>query len=171
MTTAHRPTWNSARGDSALAGSKLVQPKRNYSALDMPAHLKLKERQPGQGDSAEQSEIDFRSQLLKEERDRELKKKGITVEETGVKRLKTGIATSVTIKTPFPQDADEKFEDSSEQEESEEDKKSSEEESEEEEDEDDDELELLREYAKIKREREEEQRRKEIEKMQEIKKK
>ena len=171
MTTAHRPTWNSARGDSALAGSKLVQPKRNYSALDMPAHLKLKERQPGQGDSAEQSEIDFRSQLLKEERDRELKKKGITVEETGAKRLKTGIATSVTIKTPFPQDADEKFEDSSEQEESEEDKKSSEEESEEEEDEDDDELELLREYAKIKREREEEQRRKEIEKMQEIKKK
>ena len=108
---------------------------------------------------------------MKEEKDRELKKKGITVEETGVKRLKTGIATSVTIKTPFPQDADEKFEDSSEQEESEEDKKSSEEESEEEEDDDDDELELLREYAKVKREREEEQRRKEIEKMQEIKKK
>ena len=105
MTTAHRPTWNSARGDSALAGSKLVQPKRNYSALDMPAHMKLKERQPGQGDSAEQTEIDFRSQLLKEERNRELKKKGITAEDdedTGVKRLKTGIATSVTIKTPFP---------------------------------------------------------------------
>ena len=105
MTTAHRPTWNSARGDSALAGSKLVQPKRNYSALDMPAHMKLKERQPGQGDSAEQTEIDFRTQLLKEERNRELKKKGITAEEdddSGVKRLKTGIATSVTIKTPFP---------------------------------------------------------------------
>ncbi len=32
-------------------------------------------------------------------------------------------------------------------------------------------MELLREYAKIKREREEEQRRKEIEKMQEIRKK
>ena len=176
MTTAHRPTWNSARGDSALAGSKLVQPKRNYSALDMPAHLKLKERQPGQGDSSEQSEIDFKSQLLREERDRELKKKGITIlnddeDEYVMKRLRTGIATSVTIKTPFPQDADEKFEDSSDEEkESEEDKESSEE-SEEDDDEDDDELELLREYAKIKREREEEQRRKEIEKMQEIKKK
>ncbi len=50
MTTAHRPTWNSARGGgSEQGGNVLVQPKRNYSALDMPAHLKLKERQPGQG--------------------------------------------------------------------------------------------------------------------------
>ena len=44
MTTAHRPTWNSARG-SEQGGNNLVIPKRNYSALDMPSHLKLKDRQ------------------------------------------------------------------------------------------------------------------------------
>lgn len=60
MTTAHRPTWNSVRGGSEQGGNVLVQPKRNYSALDMPAHLKLKERQPGQGDAGEQTQIDFK---------------------------------------------------------------------------------------------------------------
>ncbi len=94
----------------------------------MPAHLKLKERQPGQGDAAEQTEIDFKTQLLKDERDRELKKKGFTaaslIDEhnndesdlSTVKRLRTGIATALTIKTPFPQDADERFEDESDEE-------------------------------------------------------
>ena len=53
MTTAHRPTWNSARGGSEHGGNVLVQPKRAYSALDMPAHLKLKERQDGQGSKNE----------------------------------------------------------------------------------------------------------------------
>ena len=95
----------------------------------MPAHLKLKERQPGQGDAAEQTEIDFKTQLLKDERDRDLKKKGfiaasLTDEHNNdesdlstVKRLRTGIATALTIKTPFPQDADERFEDVEESEE------------------------------------------------------
>jgi hypothetical protein len=46
MTTAHRPTWNSARG-SEQGGNNLVVPKRSYSALDMPAHVKLKERREG----------------------------------------------------------------------------------------------------------------------------
>jgi hypothetical protein len=46
MTTAHRPTWNSARG-SEQGGNNLVVPKRSYSALDMPAQLKLKERREG----------------------------------------------------------------------------------------------------------------------------
>ena len=142
----------------------------------MPAHLKLKERQPGQGDQGEQDLIDFKAQLLSKEREVELKKRGAALpEEEYSKRLKTGFSTSVALKTPFPQDADDKFEESSPSEEeskqSESGSESEDEEDEDEEDEDDDELELLREYAKIKREREEEQRRKEIEKMQEIKKK
>ena len=58
------------------------------------------------------------------------------------------------IKTPFPQDADERFESSDESDGEDEESKS--EESEDDEDEDEDELELLREYAKIKKEREEE---------------
>ena len=105
MTTAHRPTWNSARGSSELSGNVLVQPKRNYSALDMPAHKQLKERQPGQGDSGEQSQADFKDQLLAKERELELKKRGITLpidEDYSSKRFKTGYTTSVTLKTPFP---------------------------------------------------------------------
>lgn len=47
MTTAHRPTWNSVRGGSEQGGNVLVQPSRAYSARDMPAHLKLKERHEG----------------------------------------------------------------------------------------------------------------------------
>ena len=55
-----------------------------------------------------------------------------------------------SLKTPFPQDADERFSSS------EEEGSSSSEEEEEDDDESDDEAELLREYEKIKREREEE---------------
>ncbi len=93
--------------------------------MDMPAHLKLKERQPGQGDAAEQTEIDFKTQLLKDERDRDLKKKGLTTASitddhnddfSSVKRLRTGMATALTIKTPFPQDADERFDEESDEE-------------------------------------------------------
>jgi protein CWC15 len=49
MTTAHRPTWNSVKGGSEQGGNILVQPSRQYSAKDMPAHLKLKTRHEGQG--------------------------------------------------------------------------------------------------------------------------
>jgi protein CWC15 len=69
MTTAHRPTWNSARGGSEQGGNQLVQPKRNYSALDMPAHLKLKVRSEAQGSKEVQGLIDFKDQLLKRERE------------------------------------------------------------------------------------------------------
>ena len=84
-----------------------------------------------------------------------------------LKRLKVAadLGSKVTLKTPFPQDADEKFDESDREHESEEEEdKSSDKESEEEDDdndEDEDQLELMREYAKIKKEREEEQRKRE----------
>ena len=53
MTTAHRPTWNSAKGGSEQGGNLLVQPSRAYSSKDMPAHKTLKSRAIGQGSSAE----------------------------------------------------------------------------------------------------------------------
>lgn len=59
MTTAHRPTWNSAKG-AEQSGNKLVIPSRMYSSKDMPGHLKLKTRQDGQGSLEEQKETDFR---------------------------------------------------------------------------------------------------------------
>ena len=69
MTTAHRPTWNSVRGGSEQGGNVLVVPKRNYSALDLPAHKVLKERREGQGSKTEQDVIDFREELLRKERE------------------------------------------------------------------------------------------------------
>ena len=46
-------------------------PKRNYSALDMPSHLKLKDRQDDLGHH------DFKSELLRKERELERKKLGL----------------------------------------------------------------------------------------------
>ena len=76
MTTAHRPTWNAARG-SEQGGNSLVVPKRNYSALDMPAHLTLKQRHDGQGSTDEQKQVDFRAELIRKERERERAKLGL----------------------------------------------------------------------------------------------
>ena len=94
--------------------------------------------------------------------------------EEPVKRLKI-TESRVVIQTPFPQDADQRFEEESSEEEDEEESKrdQSEDESDEESDEEDDEdqLELMREYEKIKRERAEEQRKRELEKVEELKKK
>ena len=46
MTTAHRPTWNSAKGGSEQGGNLLVNPTRSYSAKDLPANTSLKYREP-----------------------------------------------------------------------------------------------------------------------------
>ena len=67
MTTAHRPTWHTAKGGSEQGGNVLVNPSRAYSSKDMPAHTSLKERASGQGNLDEQSRIDFRRELLERE--------------------------------------------------------------------------------------------------------
>lgn len=45
----------------------LVEPSRAYSSKDLPAHLKLKSRQIGQGAKDEQAIIDFKQDLLDRE--------------------------------------------------------------------------------------------------------
>jgi protein CWC15 len=57
MTTAHRPTFDPARGKEALRGPA-------YHQRLMPAHTKLKVRQPGQGGAADPEERDLRAELL-----------------------------------------------------------------------------------------------------------
>ncbi len=54
-----------------------MQPKRNYSALDMPAHLKLKERQDGQGTLGEQRDRDFKEEIRRREREIERQRMGL----------------------------------------------------------------------------------------------
>ncbi|KAI1378347.1 Pre-mRNA-splicing factor Cwf15/Cwc15 [Hypoxylon crocopeplum] len=56
MTTAHRPTFDPARGKDALRGPA-------YHQRLLPAHTQLKFRQPGQGGDADEPR-DLRAELL-----------------------------------------------------------------------------------------------------------
>ncbi|KAI1777796.1 Pre-mRNA-splicing factor Cwf15/Cwc15 [Hypoxylon cercidicola] len=56
MTTAHRPTFDPARGKEALRGPA-------YHQRLLPAHTQLKFRQPGQGGDADEPR-DLRAELL-----------------------------------------------------------------------------------------------------------
>ncbi|KAI1768727.1 Pre-mRNA-splicing factor Cwf15/Cwc15 [Hypoxylon sp. FL1150] len=56
MTTAHRPTFDPARGKEALRGPA-------YHQRLLPAHTQLKFRQPGQGGDADETR-DLRAELL-----------------------------------------------------------------------------------------------------------
>jgi protein CWC15 len=57
MTTAHRPTFDPARGKEALRGPA-------YHQRLQPAHTQLKFRQPGQGGDADTEKRDLRAELL-----------------------------------------------------------------------------------------------------------
>ncbi|PSR83643.1 Pre-mRNA-splicing factor Cwf15/Cwc15 [Coniella lustricola] len=57
MTTAHRPTFDPARGKEALRGPA-------YHQRLLPAHTQLKFRKPGQGGTADQESRDLRAELL-----------------------------------------------------------------------------------------------------------
>ncbi|OCL13467.1 Cwf15/Cwc15 cell cycle control family protein [Glonium stellatum] len=69
MTTAHRPTFDPARGKEAQRGPA-------YHQRLLPAHTLLKHRQPGQGGSADNEVRDLRAELLKAEAAHFTKKNG-----------------------------------------------------------------------------------------------
>lgn len=60
MTTAHRPTFDPAKGKEAQRGPA-------YHQRLLPAHTQLKVRQPGQGGAADPQTRDLRAQLLQAE--------------------------------------------------------------------------------------------------------
>ncbi|KAI9832655.1 MAG: complexed with cef1p [Sarea resinae] len=74
MTTAHRPTFDPARGKEAQRGPA-------YHQRLLPAHTQLKVRQPGQGGTADAEVRDLRAELLKAEAAHFSKAKGISHEE------------------------------------------------------------------------------------------
>ena len=173
MTTAHKPTWHSAKGG--------YEPERKYSSKDLPAHLKLKERIDTQKVEHDPKKIDiYKRELL--EREQEYKNKsGIQDDgfkmprkrdakaiEKGLDEFKSRTRTyeeslNTDNSTPFLQDAD--YNSSSD---SDDDSKSSNSSASED---DEDEAALLREYAMVKREREQNERMKEEEKAKEIEEK
>ncbi|KAI0408651.1 Pre-mRNA-splicing factor Cwf15/Cwc15 [Xylaria palmicola] len=69
MTTAHRPTFDPARGKEALRGPA-------YHQRLLPAHTQLKFRQPGQGGDADHEVRDLRAELLAAEAAHFAKKNG-----------------------------------------------------------------------------------------------
>ncbi len=186
MTNAHRPTWKAAVGGSEQGGNILYIPSRQYSSRDMPSHLSLKTRHEGQGTEAEARKIDFRRDIMAREGKYYEEKQGgkrsepemapDTVEEElpepEVKYsldeyIREAAATDKKKhvedeQTPFPQDedvdlsgADEEFEQGSKK--GEEEGKAGEENAGAAEDED---AELMREFEKIKKEREEDMKKK-----------
>ncbi|ORX94284.1 Pre-mRNA-splicing factor Cwf15/Cwc15 [Clohesyomyces aquaticus] len=159
MTTAHRPTFDPARGKEAARGPA-------YHQRLLPAHTFLKVRQTGQGGDADKhNQRDLRAELLEAERRYYAKKNG-----TPLAPLESESATDATSTSKRPHTAIEEgdLSDSEEAREKrrriavieqyyEEDKSDSESsESSESEDDDDDEEEttaLMRELEKIKKER------------------
>jgi protein CWC15 len=171
MTTAHRPTFDPARGKEAQRGPA-------YHQRLLPAHTLLKHRQPGQGGVDETEVRDLRAELLKAEAAHFAKKKGLSNEELDESTSaapKRAIEDTDTkddeVETPeakrrrlILEEAAELDADSSG---SEKDSESESEASSEDEDEDEDEdemAELQRELEKIKRERSEQKAREEADK-------
>ena len=161
MTTAHRPTFDPARGKEAQRGVA-------YHQRLAPAHTVLKTRQEGQGTASETSRRDLRTQLLQAEAAHYSKSRGeeagagLALEsESGSKRRieagndQAGSEDEDDIDTKRRKILEETRDIDADSDDSEED--SSEEESEEE----DETAELMRELEKIKRERAE-QREKEV---------
>lgn len=69
MTTAHRPTFDPARGKEAARGEA-------YHQRLLPAHKTLKFRQSNQGTPAEQAKRDLKAELLRAEAKHYAKKEG-----------------------------------------------------------------------------------------------
>ena len=74
MTTAHRPTFDPARGKEAGRGEA-------YHQRLLPAHKILKYRQATQGAPTEQARRDLRAELLRKERAHFAEKAGRTIDE------------------------------------------------------------------------------------------
>lgn len=74
MTTAARPTFDTARGGNQRGEGNLSVLSKQYSAKDITAHTKLKLRQSGQESSEEVRNRDFKRDLI--ERERSAREKG-----------------------------------------------------------------------------------------------
>lgn len=68
MTTAHRPTFEPARGGSGRNEGDLSKLSQQYSSKDMPSHTKMKYRQKGQSHVDDIRSKDFRRELEEKEK-------------------------------------------------------------------------------------------------------
>jgi len=68
MTTAHRPTFDTARGGKGKWEGDLSAMSKQYSSRDLPGHTRLKYRQEGQGTQEELRGRDLKRDLEERER-------------------------------------------------------------------------------------------------------
>ncbi|CAH3185977.1 unnamed protein product [Porites evermanni] len=151
MTTAARPTWDTAKGGRGKGEGDLSALSKQYSSRDLPSHTKLKHRQAGQDTAEELRGRDFRKDL--EERERlaareRNKEKGsrYASEQPKRPRLDQPPPSNLDADDPVDDDDDDDSEES---------------------DDEDDTAELLAELQRIKKERAQEEARKEREKKEE----
>ncbi|KAI0481558.1 Pre-mRNA-splicing factor Cwf15/Cwc15 [Xylaria cf. heliscus] len=165
MTTAHRPTFDPARGKDALRGPA-------YHQRLLPAHTQLKFRQPGQGGDAD-GVRDLRAELLAAEAAHFAKKNGgalpdVDEAETSVTANNAKRPLELRSQADGEEDPDAKrrriLEESRDIDaDSEDDSENDSEDDSDEDSEDDEDAELQRELEKIKRERAEKREREERE--------
>lgn len=152
MTTAHRPTWNSAiASGSNPAGTRMAAGTTKIANRDVANYTKMKTRQPGQGAPEELlSRKEYSLELEKKEKKAKMEREGIV-------DTKPEFMAGAIQDNPFPEDADELIPSASEKD------------SDDDNDDDDDTEELMRELEKIKAERKEDEEKKksELQKMDE----
>uniref|UniRef100_A0A915LGD1 Uncharacterized protein n=1 Tax=Meloidogyne javanica TaxID=6303 RepID=A0A915LGD1_MELJA len=67
MTTAHRPTFDPAKGGTGRNEGDLAKLSQQYSSRDMPSHMTLKYRQKGQAHPDEINTKDLRRDVEEKE--------------------------------------------------------------------------------------------------------
>lgn len=150
MTTAHRPTWHAAVASSNNpSGSTFVAQTTKVANRDAASFTKIKSRQISQGAPEERvSRKSFREALERKEQKARDERDGKTTvvddKEPASKRVKDS-RPKIQEDNPFPEDADDEVPSNSEKSDDDDD------------DEEEDTEELMRELAKIKKEREAEE--------------
>lgn len=146
MTTAHRATFAPAKGGTSRGESDLGKLSKQYSSRDMPSHTKLKYRQTGQNAPEEVSRRDLRRELEERERSSRSEKRSEGRSRESLKRPKIESSSSAAaMDADDPVDSDDSDDDSS----------------------DDDAEELMAELNRIKKERQDEAAKAEMERKEE----
>ncbi|KXJ24909.1 spliceosome-associated protein CWC15 homolog [Exaiptasia diaphana] len=144
MTTAARPTWDTARGGRGKGEGDLSALSKQYSSRDLPSHTKLKHRQTGQDTIDEvrsrdlRKDLEDKEHLAQRERAKEKSGRGGTAEQA--KRARLEHAPNLDADDPVDDDDDDNSDES---------------------DDEDDTAELLAELQRIKKERAQEEMKKE----------
>jgi len=142
MTTAARPTFDTARGGTQRGEGNLSVLSKQYSAKDITSHTKLKVRQSGQDTVDEVRSRDFKKDLV--ERERHAREKGKSSSSRSGESSSSAKRSRIEPTSTAALDADDPVDDDDDDD------------SDEDSDDEDDTAELLAELQRIKRDRAEE---------------